>query len=74
QLSLLANEEVLEETSHEIDREIVQLTKRLKESYIKNRLRQLEIEIKKAQDKNDKDEVNKLSQDFNNFTDQLKDF
>ena len=48
QLSLLADEEVLEETSHEIDREIVQLTKRLKESYIKNRLRQLEIEIKSS--------------------------
>ena len=74
QLSLLAEDEISEETKTEIQREIIVLTKRIKEYYTKKRLKELEFEIKKAQDENNKEEMNRLSQEFTKLSSELNDF
>ena len=70
-LSLLIDQEALDLTTRELQREISQLTKRLKKESLNIQLREIPQLIFKAEQANDAEAVNRLSERFSVLTSQL---
>ena len=72
-LSLLIDQESAEGTAQEVQREIKELTKRLKKLFLNNKLKEVQKLIQKAETAKDSDEVNRLSEEFSTLTQKMQD-
>ena len=71
-LSLLIDQELTQNTPQEVQREIKELTKRLKKLYLSNKLLEIQKLIQKAEQAKDTIEADKLSEEFSRLTSKMQ--